>query len=96
MTYELPFNASYRARALGASAISQATRSFHVADGLRAVWPGAIAAGPAYPVECAPGDNLALHLAVECAPAGSVLVVATSEATFGYWDELLSRPCKTP
>jgi 4-hydroxy-4-methyl-2-oxoglutarate aldolase len=39
---------------------------------------------------CSPGDNLALHLAVEQAPSGSVLVVATSDFVAGYWGEVLS------
>ena len=30
--------------------------------------------GPAYTVQCAPGDNLMLHKALQRAPAGSVLV----------------------
>ena len=34
-------------------------------------------AGPAYPVQCAPADNLSIHLALTEAPAGSVLVCHT-------------------
>lgn len=57
---------------------------------LRPVWPGAAVSGPAFPVECVPGDNLALHLAVETAPAGSVLVVAAGGRLIGYWGEVLT------
>src|SRR6516225_1266585 len=42
---------------------------------LRAAWPGATLAGPAYPVCCTPGDNLAVHVAVTRAQRGSVLCV---------------------
>ena len=42
---------------------------------LRPVWKGAALAGAAYPVRCAPGDNLAIHIAMETVPAGYVLVI---------------------
>jgi 4-hydroxy-4-methyl-2-oxoglutarate aldolase len=44
--------------------------------GIRPVWNDIPRiAGPAYPVRCAPGDNLMLHAAIHRAPAGSVIVV---------------------
>lgn len=58
--------------------------------GIGAAWPGARLAGPAYPVRCAPGDNLAIHAAVAEAPPGWVLVAATSPAERGYWGEVLT------
>jgi 4-hydroxy-4-methyl-2-oxoglutarate aldolase len=57
---------------------------------IREVWPGAVVAGPAYPVTCSPGDNLAVHAAVAEAPAGSVLVVAADPPERGYWGEVLT------
>ena len=58
---------------------------------LRPVWPGASLAAPAYPVGCAPGDNLAVHVAVTKAPRGSVLVVDVGQvADRGYWGEVLT------
>ena len=57
---------------------------------IRAAWPGASMAGPAYPVMCAAGDNLAVHAAVAEAPAGVVLVVATDPPERGYWGEVLT------
>jgi len=58
---------------------------------VRPVWPGAKVAAPAYPVRCAPGDNLAIHVAVTRAPAGSVLVVDVGDvAERGYWGEVLT------
>ena len=58
---------------------------------LRPVWPGARLAAPAFPVRCTPGDNLAVHVAVTRAPAGSVLVVDVGPlAERGYWGEVLT------
>jgi 4-hydroxy-4-methyl-2-oxoglutarate aldolase len=41
-------------------------------------------------VRCSPGDNLAIHLAVEQAPRGSVLVVTADDFVAGYWGEVLT------
>jgi 4-hydroxy-4-methyl-2-oxoglutarate aldolase len=58
---------------------------------LKAVWPGAAVAAPAYPVRCAPADNLAIHAAVARAPRGHVLVVDVGGlAERGYWGEVLT------
>jgi 4-hydroxy-4-methyl-2-oxoglutarate aldolase len=57
---------------------------------IRAAWPGAATAGPAYSVTCARADNLAVHAAVVEAPSGSVLVVATDPPERGYWGEVLT------
>lgn len=57
---------------------------------IRAAWPGAQTAGPAYPARCAPADNLAMHAAVIEAPPGSVLVVAADPPERGYWGEVLT------
>lgn len=48
--------------------------------GIRPLWdPMPRVAGPAYPVRCAPGDNLMLHAAIHRAPAGSVIVVEAGD-----------------
>ena len=58
---------------------------------VRAAWPGASLAAPAYPVGCTPGDNLAIHVAVARAPAGHALVVSVGETReLGYWGEVLT------
>jgi 4-hydroxy-4-methyl-2-oxoglutarate aldolase len=58
---------------------------------LRPAWAGAQIAGPAYPVRCSPGDNLAVHVGVTKAPTGSVLVVDVGQvADRGYWGEVLT------
>jgi 4-hydroxy-4-methyl-2-oxoglutarate aldolase len=65
-------------------------RKFAVDPAIRAAWPGACLAGPAYTVQGAGGDNLALHHAVQRAPTGSVLVADLCGATFGHWGEVLA------
>ncbi len=58
---------------------------------VRARWEGASLAAPAYPVRCAPGDNLAIHVAVARAPTGSALVVDVGDVLErGYWGEVLT------
>ncbi len=58
---------------------------------LRAAWPGAAVAGPAYAVVCASGDNLAIHAAVARAPRGSVLCVEVEgQPALGWWGEVLT------
>jgi len=58
---------------------------------IRPAWSGATVAAPAYPVRCTPGDNLAIHIAVTTAPAGSVLVVDVGRVPDrGYWGEVLT------
>jgi 4-hydroxy-4-methyl-2-oxoglutarate aldolase len=61
-----------------------------------AAWRGARISAPAFPVTCATGDNLAIHVAVAEAPAGSVLVVSVGiEAERGYWGEVLTTGAET-
>ena len=57
---------------------------------IRPVWPGATLAGAAFPLRCAPGDNLAIHLAVAQAEPGDVLVVDGHGYIAGYWGEILT------
>jgi 4-hydroxy-4-methyl-2-oxoglutarate aldolase len=58
---------------------------------MRAAWPGARVAAPAFPVRCTAGDNLAIHVAVAEAPAGHVLVVDVGDRPeLGYWGEVLT------
>jgi 4-hydroxy-4-methyl-2-oxoglutarate aldolase len=77
---------------LGTSTLFEASGLAHGATdiAIRPVWPGAAVAGPAFPLECAPGDNLAIHVAMEKAPCGSVLVVAAGGFVAGYWGEVLT------
>ncbi len=58
---------------------------------LKPVWSGATVAAPAFTVRCTPGDNLAVHVGVIEAPAGSVLVVDVGQVPDrGYWGEVLT------
>lgn len=58
---------------------------------LRPAWPDAGVSAVAYPVQCSPGDNLALHVAVTRAPPGSVLVANVGNVPDrGYWGEVLT------
>ncbi|MGH9018033.1 MAG: RraA family protein [Acidimicrobiales bacterium] len=75
---------------LGAATLGE-SGGVPMAPRVKAVWPGARLAAPAYPVRCTPGDNLAIHVAVTTAPAGHVLVVDVGdEEEFGYWGEVLT------
>ncbi len=59
------------------------TRDRVMDPGVRPLWsPIPRLAGPAYPVRCAPGDNLMLHAAIHQAPAGTVIVVQAGDQDF--------------
>ena len=76
--------------ALGASTIGE-SGGRPMAPRIRAVYPGARVAGPACPVACTPGDNLAVHVAAATAEPGAVLVVTVGdEPERGYWGEVLT------
>lgn len=80
-----------RCRALGTSTIYEASHLNCMVDpAIRPVWSGAFIAAPAFPLACSPGDNLSIHIAMERAPRGSVLVVSTSDFVAGYWGEVLT------
>ena len=65
-------------------------------DRVRAAWPGATLAAPAYPVRCSTGDNLAIHVAVARAPQGCALVVDVGEMReLGYWGEVLTTAAQS-
>lgn len=51
---------------------------------------GTALAGPALPIDCAPGDNLAVHRAVAEAAPGEVLVVAGAGVAVGYLGDVLA------
>ncbi|WP_338640375.1 dimethylmenaquinone methyltransferase [Burkholderia pyrrocinia] len=81
-----------QARTLGTSTLYEASglATSSVDPAIRTVWPGASVAGPAYPLECSPGDNLSIHIAMEQVSRGSVLVVSTGGFVSGYWGEVLT------
>ena len=76
--------------ALGAATLGE-SGGRPMAPRLRPVWRGARVSAPAFPVNCSTADNLAIHVAVAEAPAGSVLVVNVGhEPARGYWGEVLT------
>lgn len=61
---------------------------------IRALAPGMTVAGPALPVVCRPGDNLALHLAIAAARPGDVLVVDYGASLgSGPFGEIMALAC---
>jgi 4-hydroxy-4-methyl-2-oxoglutarate aldolase len=76
--------------ALGAATLGE-SGGWPMAPRIRPVWRGARVSGPAFPVACGAGDNLAIHVAVAEAPSGSVLVASVGlEPERGYWGEVLT------
>src|ERR1700747_2388815 len=82
-------------------AIDAAT--IHEAQGRRGALPSSITpaspgfrlCGPAFTVDCPPGDNLWIHHAVYRARPGDVLVVDVRGGTeYGYWGEILSEAAR--
>jgi len=57
---------------------------------IRPVWRGPRIAGRALPVRTHPADNLPMHLAVERAQPGDLLIVDGREEICGYWGEVLA------
>ncbi|HEX4819556.1 MAG TPA: hypothetical protein VFV00_05070 [Acidimicrobiales bacterium] len=75
---------------LGAATLGESGGSA-LAPRIKPVWAGAAVVGPAFAVRCAPGDNLAVHVAVAEAPSGSVLCVEVEgEPQLGWWGEVLT------
>ena len=52
-----------------------AERRARILTGFEPAWPGALAVGRALTVRAAPGDNLALHRAVDAVEPGEIVVV---------------------
>ena len=62
---------------------------------VRPLAPGMALAGPALPVRCRPGDNLALHLAIAAARPGDVLVVDyAGSLDSGPFGEIMALACQ--
>lgn len=76
---------------LGSATVYEAARAGGAVDpAIRPAWRGARVCGPAFPVECAFGDNLAVHLALERCTGGEVLVVDAHGHLAGYCGEVLA------
>jgi 4-hydroxy-4-methyl-2-oxoglutarate aldolase len=76
---------------LGAATLYEASKiDCNLSCDIRPAWAGATVCGPALPVVAAPYDNLPLHLALEVAHPGEVLVVDAGGVPAGYWGEVLT------
>lgn len=76
---------------LGAATLYEASGwDIFLPAGIRPAWGAARIVGRALPVRTAAGDNLPLHLALEQAQPGEVLVVDAAGAPHGYWGEVLT------
>lgn len=77
--------------ALGSATLGESGARI-MAPRIKAAWSGARLSGPAITARCAPGDNLAIHVAVAATTTpGAVLVVdASAEPDMGYWGEVLT------
>lgn len=79
-------------RSLDVATVYEASgRKGYIDNAIKPAAPGNRICGLAYTVQCAPGDNLMLHKALQRAPAGSVIVASVGTAyNFGYWGGLMA------
>ncbi len=81
-----------RFRQLGAATVHEASGRRGAVDGaIKPIARGVRLCGPAFTVQCHPGDNLMLHKALERAQPGDVLVASVgSHYEGGYWGGLMA------
>ncbi|MHB1391512.1 MAG: 4-carboxy-4-hydroxy-2-oxoadipate aldolase/oxaloacetate decarboxylase [Clostridia bacterium] len=66
-------------------------RKGYVANAIKPIAKGVKICGPAITVQCAPGDNLMLHKALEISKPGDVIVATTAGYyDYGYWGGLMA------
>ncbi len=79
-------------REIGTATVHEASgRKGAVASAIKPIKAGGRLCGPAFTVQCHPGDNLMLHKAIERAQPGDILVASVGgyyEA--GYWGGLMA------
>jgi len=77
----------------------QATATIYEASGrkgyisykIKPIAKGVKVCGPAFTVQCPPGDNMMLHKALELAQPGDVIVATVGGAEdYGYWGNLMT------
>jgi 4-hydroxy-4-methyl-2-oxoglutarate aldolase len=75
----------------GVATVYEANGAIGALDaGIKPVWKHAKVAGPAFTVRCHPGDNLPLHLALERASAGDVIVANVGGMLGGFWGGVMT------
>lgn len=79
-------------RGIGVATVYEASgRKGYIDNALKPAAKGARICGPAYTVQCAPGDNLMLHKALQRAQPGAVIVASVGEMYhYGYWGGLMA------
>ncbi|MGO9410728.1 MAG: 4-carboxy-4-hydroxy-2-oxoadipate aldolase/oxaloacetate decarboxylase [Spirochaetia bacterium] len=79
-------------RALDVATVYEASgRKGFIDNTIKPAARGTRVCGPAFTVQCAPGDNLMLHKALQCATAGDALVASVgAQPDFGYWGALMA------
>ena len=66
-------------------------RKGYVSYRIKPIAKGMKICGPAFTVECPPGDNMMLHKALERAQAGDIIVATVAGAEeYGYWGDLMA------
>ncbi len=79
-------------RALDVATVYEASgRKGFIENAIKPIARGVRICGPAYTVQCAPGDNIMLHKALQRAAADDVLVASVGGVyDFGYWGGLMA------
>ncbi len=79
-------------REIGTATVHEASgRKGAVDYAIKPIVRGTRLCGPAFTVQCHPGDNLMLHKALERAQPGDILVTSTGGCyEFGYWGGLMA------
>jgi len=66
-------------------------RKGYIDASIKPIARGVRICGPAFTVQCAPGDNLMLHKALQIAQPGDVLVATVGgEPEYGYWGGMMA------
>jgi 4-hydroxy-4-methyl-2-oxoglutarate aldolase len=79
-------------RSLDVATVYEASgRKGYIDCAIKPIAKGVRLCGPVYTVQCAPGDNLMLHKALQRAPEGSVIVASVGGVyEYGYWGGLMA------
>ena len=79
-------------RELASATIHEASgRKGYISNRIKPIVGGMRVCGPAFTVECAPGDNMMLHKAMERAERGDIIVATVAGAEeYGYWGDMMA------